>query len=288
VDTSQAKVPVDELTGVPETLLIPLVARAQARARYADLGFADPTAERLLDRLELDPSRFDHHIPSMRGAILRAGAFDQIARAFAASHPRGLVANLGSGLDTRAERVDGSGLTWVDLDLPPAVELRQRLLTTPGHHRLVAGSITDPAWAERIGWEPGQPLLLLVEAVLLYLPPDEVRAFLTRLADQFPTGAQVAFDYGADLMVRNTHRQPTLKTTTARFQWSARGARQIAAWHPALRVLADRNLATRALVPGLPGIATATLSRTLRLATGGWLYGLAHLAVEPTQGRRRQ
>src|SRR5919109_2028162 len=111
-----ARVPVTGLTGVSETLLIPLIARAQARTRFPDLGFADPAAERILAQLDVDPDRFGQHVPTMRGAIIRAQAFDRLAAAFAAAHPSGLAVSLGAGLDTRADRV--AGLAWADMDLP--------------------------------------------------------------------------------------------------------------------------------------------------------------------------
>ena len=276
-----AKVPVSDLTVVSETLLIPLIARAQARTRFPDLGFADPAAERVLSQLDVDPDRFGQHIPTLRGAIIRARAFDRIAAAFAAAHPGGLAVSLGAGLDTRADRVAAGGLAWADVDLPAVAALRGRLLPADGNRRLVAGSVTDPAWAAQIGWEPGRPVLLIAEAVLIYLHPAEVRAFLSGLGGQFPTGAQIALDYGAPLMIRNSSRHPGLTNTDARFCWSARGARRIARLHPRLRALADRNLAGSAVMPGRQGRALAAASHALRTTTGGWLYGLAHLAVQP-------
>jgi O-methyltransferase involved in polyketide biosynthesis len=276
-----AKVPVSDLTGVSETLLIPLIARAQARTRFPDLGFTDLAAERVLSQLDVDPHRFDQHVPTMRGAIIRAQAFDRIAADFAAAHPGGRAVSLGAGLDTRAERVAAGQLTWADIDLPVVTGLRERLLPATAGQRLVAGSVTDPAWTRQIGWEPGRPLLLIAEAVLMFLQPAEVHAFLTGLPGQFPTGAEIALDYGAPLMINNTDRHPGLKNTTARFQWSACGARQIAQLHPRLRVLADRNLSSSAVIPGPQGHTIAATSRSLRATTGGWLYGLAHLAIQP-------
>lgn len=196
----------------------------------------------------------------------------------------GLVVSLGAGLDTRAERLAVSRLAWADVDLPAVAELRTRLLPPAGGQRIVPSSVTDPDWAVRIGWEPGQPLLLIAEAVLMYLDQADVNAFLTRLPGQFPTGAEIAVDYGAPLMVRNAGRHPGLKNTAARFQWSARGARQIARLHSRLRVLADRNLAGRAVSPAPQGWTLPATSLPLRIATGGWLYGLAHLDLQPDPG----
>ncbi len=221
-------------------------------------------AERVLSQLDVDPDRFGQHIPTLRGAIIRARAFDRIAAAFAAAHPGGLVVSLGAGLDTRADRVAAGGLAWADVDLPAVAALRGRLLPADGNRRLVAGSVTDPAWAAQIGWEPGRPVLLIAEAVLIYLHPAEVRAFLSGLGSQFPTGAQIALDYGAPLMIRNSSRHPGLKNTDARFCWSARGARRIARLHPRLRALADRNLAGSAVMPGRQGRALAAASHALR------------------------
>ena len=57
---------------------------------------------------------------------------------------------------------------------------------------------------------------------------------------------------------------------------------QIARAHPRLRVLADRNLS--GVIPGRGGRVLAAASRSLRLTTGGWLYGLTHLAIGPGPG----
>src|SRR5262245_57875793 len=60
------------LKGVAETLLLPLVARADAHRRYPQLRFRDVYAERILEHLDCDPDRFRGDRRSMIGSCLRA------------------------------------------------------------------------------------------------------------------------------------------------------------------------------------------------------------------------
>ena len=60
------------LKGVAETLLIPLVARADAHRRYPQLRFRDVYAERILEHVDCDPERFRGDRGSMLGSCLRA------------------------------------------------------------------------------------------------------------------------------------------------------------------------------------------------------------------------
>jgi O-methyltransferase involved in polyketide biosynthesis len=66
--------------------------------------------------IDYDPARYG------RGAggsvtVLRAAIVDYWVRAFLAEHPAGTVAELGTGLNTRFERVDNGQVHWFDLDL---------------------------------------------------------------------------------------------------------------------------------------------------------------------------
>lgn len=67
---------------------------------------------------------------------MRAKLLDDWTADFLAGHPSATVLHLACGLDTRAQRMAfGSGVRWVDVDLPAVAALRERLLDAPAEVR---------------------------------------------------------------------------------------------------------------------------------------------------------
>lgn len=180
-----------DLTGVPETALLTLVNRAIEAGR-PDGVLEDPQAVALLRALG-GPERYARFGPTSRLTTqviaLRARCFDGVVRRFLAEHPGGTVVALGEGLQTTFWRVDDGRVRWLTVDLPEMVELRARLLPADERLSAFAGSALDPAWAD--GVEPGAPVLVTAEGLLMYLPPDGVRDLLSRCAARFPGGAML-------------------------------------------------------------------------------------------------
>ena len=122
------------LSGVPETLLIPLYNRAMESQR-PDAMVKDEKAVELVTKMPLDFSRV-RQIPMtellkvMR--IMFTREFDRYARDFLDRHPGAVVVHLGCGLDSRFERVDNGYVEWYDLDLPEVIELRRKLISDEG------------------------------------------------------------------------------------------------------------------------------------------------------------
>lgn len=264
------------LHGVPETLLIPLVARARAREHFGHLGFVDPDAERILARLDADVRAFARDPFTQRVVIVRARALDAIARRFFMRHPEGLGVSLGAGLCTRFTRISPRGGAWVDVDLPEVIALKRQLVEETSRYRLVAKSLLDPDWSEAIGWEPGRPILLVSEGVLLYLPPEGVRAFITGAAERFTSGGAIAFDFIHPWLVKGAKLQPSVRQTSATFGWGVKHAREVASWHPRLEVIDELSL-----LEGL-GPLTPPL-RLLQRVARRHPYGLAHLGIRAVE-----
>ena len=115
------------LTGVPETLLIPLYHRAQETQR-PDAMLKDDKAVEILGKPDFDPRRFKLQQHDVIGLVCRVREFDRFACDFLIAHPDGVVVHIGCGLDTRFERVDNGRVEWFDLDLPEVIELRRKLI----------------------------------------------------------------------------------------------------------------------------------------------------------------
>lgn len=74
------------------------------------------------------------------------------------SIPPGTVGEIGTGLNTRFERVDNGQVHWIDLDLPEVIALRRQFFTDSDRQRMIAGSVLDPAWTDTVRTSPGPVL----------------------------------------------------------------------------------------------------------------------------------
>jgi O-methyltransferase involved in polyketide biosynthesis len=203
------------LGAVQETLFIPLAGRARETRKKRPV-LRDPKAAEMVASIDYDAAKYG------RGAgglvtVLRGAIFDSWVRAFLDAHPAGTVVEIGTGLNTRFERVDNGAVHWFDLDLPDTIELRRSFFADTGRRRMVAASALDEAWLQLVAESPG-PYFFVTEGVLVYLPEDGVTQTLARIADRFP-GAFVALDTYSRRMYEQQHRMAA-KRNIARWAWA--------------------------------------------------------------------
>jgi O-methyltransferase involved in polyketide biosynthesis len=226
-----------DLGEVQETLLIPLYARAcDAAARRPVLG--DRRARELVDAIDYDFTRFRGG--SLSGSVSRSSIFDGWTARFLREHPTGTVIELGTGLNTRFDRLDNGQVRWFDLDLPDAIALRHRFFSDSDRCTMLASSVLDAEWFATVAASP-PPYLFLSEAVLIYLSGDEVRRTLTQLSQRFP-GSLMAFDTAGKRMVAGQDRNRSLAQVSARLQWICDNPRDVE--RCGLQLLETRTLAT--------------------------------------------
>jgi O-methyltransferase involved in polyketide biosynthesis len=218
-----------DLTGVAETLLLPLYIRAR-ESRRPDAILKDRLVEDLIDRLDYDFSSFKFDKDDEVGIILRVRQFDHYARAFLEQNPNGRVVHLGCGLDNRFERVDNGSLEWYDLDLPEVIELRRRLLggEQPRYH-LLACSIFDRPWLDELSDLPPCPTLFLAEGVFMYFTEAQVKALLLALCQRFP-GSELVFDGFSRLVVWANNRLLGRIKIRARYSFALSNGKDLEAW----------------------------------------------------------
>lgn len=95
-----------ELTGVPETMLQTLYARAkESRTRGA---VTDKKAEEIIEKLDYDFSLADSDIAMSSGVIARTIVLDKMVSGWLTEHPGAVVVNIACGLDTRCYRMEGT------------------------------------------------------------------------------------------------------------------------------------------------------------------------------------
>ncbi|MGZ3103410.1 class I SAM-dependent methyltransferase [Streptomyces sp. H72] len=225
---------------VQETLLIPLYARA-VETRKEQALLRDPRAEEIVASIDYDFGRFDG-LPSLTGALLRTLLFDRWAADFLSAHPQGTVVEIGTGLNTRYERVDNGRARWFELDLPDVIALRRRFFTDTARRTMIASSVTGDAWAAEVTSGTDGPYLLLAEAVLPYLDEAAVHQVVDLLADRFP-GSLLALDTAGPGFFDTQEQHDALSRVEARMRWYCPdvGA-QLAHWRPGTETAASHTL----------------------------------------------
>ncbi|WP_328495384.1 class I SAM-dependent methyltransferase [Streptomyces sp. NBC_00414] len=225
---------------VQETLLIPLYARA-VETRKAHGLLSDPQAVEMVDSLDYDFSRFDG-ARSLLGANLRTLLFDQWVREFLERHPSGTVVEIGTGLNTRFERLDNGTVHWFDLDLPDVIALRRGFFEDTDRRHMLAASVTDPRWMELVRSNSPGPYFLVAEAVLVYLEAELVRSVFQQVGEELP-GARFALETATSRVVDSQDSHDVLAKVTARMRWSCDNPGALEQWEPGLSLTDSRTLA---------------------------------------------
>src|SRR4051812_31514577 len=174
-----------ELGGVPETLLWTLYHRA-AEARRPDGILDDPRAVALVDAIDYPfAERFGEAArgPLSQWQALRVKTFDREVQRFLAANPDGTVVALGEGLETQFWRVDNGRVRWLTVDLPEAIEVRERLLARGERQAVVAASALDETWMEHVDASRG--LLITAQGLFMYLELEAVVQLLDACAKRF-------------------------------------------------------------------------------------------------------
>jgi O-methyltransferase involved in polyketide biosynthesis len=178
---------------VTDTALVTLWCRA-SEARRADAIVDDPMAIRLIDSLDYDFSKFKLST-GRQDLALRALAFDNGSRRYLSAHPKATVVALGEGMQTSFWRLDAAGLghdfRWLTVDLPPMIELRQRLLPESPRMSTCTQSVLDFSWMDQV--DPRDGVFITAEGLLPYLEPSEALDLVQECARRFP-GGRMMFD----------------------------------------------------------------------------------------------
>jgi O-methyltransferase involved in polyketide biosynthesis len=180
------------LTGVSETALLTLLVRA-TEARRPDSVIDDPMAIKLVDEIDFDFAKFG--LARRQDMALRALNFDKYTRRYLVDHPSATVVALAEGLQTSFYRLDASGVgddfRWLTVDLPPLIELRERLLPPSDRVTMIAQSALDYSWMDSVDTSDG--VFITAEGLLMYLQPTEALGLIAECAKRFP-GGQMMFD----------------------------------------------------------------------------------------------
>jgi O-methyltransferase involved in polyketide biosynthesis len=211
------------LGAVQETLFIPLAARARETQRKRPV-LRDPKATEMVQSIDYDTAKYGEGVGGSV-TVLRTAIIDFWVRSFLAAHPAATVVELGTGLNTRFERVDNGQVHWFDLDLPDTIDLRRNFFADTDRRRMIAASALDEDWLPAVARGRG-PYFFVADGVLVYLPEDQVMATLARMAERFP-GALLALDTYPKQTFDRQHRLAARKGIDARWAWACDDPRSL-------------------------------------------------------------
>jgi O-methyltransferase involved in polyketide biosynthesis len=223
-----------QLVNTRATYLTTLYGKAlDAGAASPILG--DSFAAQAVERIDYDFSRL--RMPS-GGEItlpLRAKHLDGWTREFLTAHPSSSVLHLGCGLDSRVFRIDPvPSVRWFDVDVPEVIALRRQLYPERASYELIAASVTDAGLLQRVPRD--QPVLVVAEGLMMYLPEADGIALLQQITSSFPEG-QIVFDAYGSLTTRIITLASRLSPTPVSLPWGIDDPHSLERKVPALRLL---------------------------------------------------
>jgi O-methyltransferase involved in polyketide biosynthesis len=227
-----------QLSGDESTLLACLWARGE-ESRHRQAILRDAKAVEIVNTLDYDFDSIARCAIRSVEICIRATLIDALVAEFLAAHPDGTVVDLGSGLDTRFDRLDNGQARWFEVDLPNVIELR-RLFFEQGPRRTFLGtSVMDEAWLDVVREQSApQRTMFVAEGMLYFVGDGNVQTLFGRLARGFP-GASIVFDTQSPLFAKLSHWRGRTYLKT-RIRWSIADVRQIEQWDAALKL--ERNI----------------------------------------------
>lgn len=224
---------------VAETLLIPLYMRAKESRRNGNRIIIDTEAQRLVDSISYDYSKFDSAKMSAIGCAVRCWFLDNVVRAFVRTHVNPVVVNVACGLDARFQRTidKDSNLTFYSLDLPEVIKLREHFLPARHGEVYIPSSLFDTGWMKRLSaTHTGSNFLFIMEGVLMYFPEKDVKELFSNLADHFHD-SEVWFDACGTFVVKNSDKHDAIKKVNAKFKWGINDGKEIENWDNRLSLI---------------------------------------------------
>ena len=224
------------LTGVPETMLQTVYARARESAGRG--AIRDETAEQIIGSLDYDFSLAEKDTAMRSGVIARTIVLDRLVGAWLGRHPGTVVVNLACGLDTRCYRMSGYA-HWYNLDLPETIAVREKLLPESGEISQIAMSAMDD-WSREIT-EHDAPAIVIIEGLTMYLSEKDVKEIFDVINKRFEH-VTVLVETMSPTMVKRM-KEKSIEGSKAKFTWGVKDGKELAKLLPNFRHIEDHSLA---------------------------------------------
>ena len=248
-----------KLEGVEETMLIPLLIKAEETKRPSP-RIRDEKAVEMVSRIDYDFSKFKNKSFSHAGVVARTVIIDRETQKFISFHPDAVCITVGCGLDARFYRMDNGRIDWYDLDLSNVMDVRIQLLLEQGRVHRLAFSAFEEKWTAEVVVK-GRPILIILEGLLMYFTEEEVRQLFGILKRNFPGGTVLA-ELMPAMLVNHGNQHETVKKTGANFRWGVKDASEVERFYKGIALIDEWSFNTEMKKYGLRFRLFGTLPMT--------------------------
>lgn len=178
------------LSGVEDTLYIPLVARIFASEKFPNY-FYDEKALSLkpyipTNLIEKNASEYFH-----MASVCRQDVIDKKIIKFLEENENCNVVFLGAGLETAYNRINNKKANFYQVDLPNVIEIRKRILKNADNEKLISGDMFTLEWIKEIDTE--LPTMIAVSGVYQYFNKEKIVEMVKKMKSLLPKG-ELVFD----------------------------------------------------------------------------------------------
>ena len=199
------------VTGVPETMIQTLYARAKESEKVNPMIQDDMAAE----------------------------IVSKLVGRYLGEHPKTVVINIASGMDTRCYRMEGKYLRWYNIDLPETMEIREKFLTENGPIYQIAKSAMDASYTDEIVCD-GENVLVVIEGLSMYLQEKDVLQMFSIIEKTFPK-VTVMIETMSPFVVRHI-KEKSIEGSNAKFTWGIKNGKLLQQLVPAFTYKGEVSL----------------------------------------------
>ena len=229
-----------DITGVPETMIQTLYARAKESKKKKHYIY-DEQAISIVENMDYDFSKADKDMKMSAGVIARTIMLDKMVGDYVSRHPEATVINIACGMDTRVYRVDNGKIRWFNIDLPETIGVRKRFLDENDRIKMMEYSAMDEAWADDIGEVAGD-VLVVIEGLSMYLSEQDIKKILNIIAKHYnENDVTVYMEYMSPFVVKRI-KEKSIAQSGAKFTWGAASGKEIASLCPVFECREDHSL----------------------------------------------
>ncbi len=219
-----------KFSGVPQTLFLVLWAQ-YLEGRRVDGVKCDSKINEIVRALDFDFSRFQVSLADQLCIAARKKIIGEQVQKFVSQNIGATVVNLGCGLDVKCEIFKSTNVYWWDLDLPDVISLRRRFFSESTRYQMIAQSVMDLRWAERIPKD--KKVLFVAEGLLPYFAKREVKNLLGYLDQIFPVKSFL-LHVVSPLTTLWPHYE--LRKAGLRLHWGVRNGKRLEPWFQSLEL----------------------------------------------------
>ena len=228
-----------DLDPVERTLLVPLVARAWGHRWHLDAAWTDTSAEQVLSHLDWGDVAWVPDPVTLGLVLWRTQRLCEWGQAHFAMHPTALGLNVGAGLSDYFQWLNNGSNTWADVDRSCVMQIRSQCMPTHARVHALSLDVCDEQWWAQV--QPcvasnHEPMWVMLEGLLVYLPPANARRVLRTVAEHAPAGSSLAFDVIPRWMEGWPIRVPVPASPAAKFQWGIGSVDELEALHERLHL----------------------------------------------------